>query len=130
MEKEKFSKEEIETAQFLYDKWGSSKYTSPTFKGFLNSLLKTETKFIDVRIEYKPIPDFITEEPFIDLSINDIRDSLNKRMNKEFEIKVTELPEVFSREDMICFLIDYASSYDPDSAESCLRRFLSERSKK
>ena len=120
MEKEKFSKEEIETAQFLYDKWGSSKYTSPTFKGFLNSLLKTETKFIDVRIEYESD----ASNSSLPLTANNLETHFDCATELK-GVKVTELPEVFTREDMIEFAnIDHIRYCD---IEPNLEKFISER---
>jgi hypothetical protein len=122
----KFTKEVIETAREVYGTWTSEK---TAFISYLDSLLKPETKKIVVEIEYEPIPDFITEEMAINLTVNDVRDSLKSRMNKGFNIKVTELPEVFSREDMIEFA-QYNYEHSSISKVTNLNNWLSERSKK
>jgi len=82
-----FTKKEIEAAKTLYDKWTLKTNTSVTFQGFLNSLLKPETKFIDVRIE-------------LDENVGTVENLLNT-LRVLNVISVTKLPEVFTREDMM-----------------------------
>ena len=112
----KFTKEEIETAKTLYDKWASEKYTSPTFKSFLDSLLKPETKKIRVEIEYfKP-------DGCPDMQISYIKSKLEYFEKDDF-VKVTELPEVFTRKDMIEFG-EYSKASTNYSCAENFQRFV------
>ena len=124
-----FTKEEIKTAKTLYDKWASEKYTSPTFKAFLDSLLKPETKFINVRIEY---------DDGIKLYGNDLSakglecyltNSYTDSNTNKGQIKVTELPEVFTREEVLSLFNDY-TCIPPCEVDNYMNDILSERKSK
>jgi hypothetical protein len=123
----KFTKEQIELAKKVFESYQIDQRNQPSYTYFLDSLLKPETKKIVVEIEYEPIPDFITEEMAINLTVNDVRDSLKSRMNKEFNIKVNELPEVFTREQVIG--IFDASFTDKNYINGLIDVWLSERNK-
>jgi len=100
MKKEKFTKEEIEAAKTLYDKWILKTNTSITFKGFLDSLLEPERKKIVVEIEY---------QAQINLNASKVQGCMESSScyydKNALNFKVTELPEVnkWSDADMIEF---------------------------
>lgn len=89
----KFTKEEIETAENLYELWAKEKYTSPTFKSFLDSLLKPKKGKKVFEFEYDITEGYIVSSGTVQDILNVVKGSSN--------FKVTELPEVFSRKDMI-----------------------------
>ena len=115
---EKFTKQEIETAKKVFESYQINQRNQPSYTYYLDSLLKPETKKIVVEIETGKI-----------FSVSDIKHALNYRFSeKEYNFKVTELPEVFSREQVI-------DIFDPsftskDYIDGLITKWLSERSKK
>lgn len=51
MEKERFTKEEIETARKIYEKWDGYEYVN--FRLYLDSLLKPKYKTMFFKVEYE-----------------------------------------------------------------------------
>jgi hypothetical protein len=118
---EKFTKEKIETAEKLYELWAKEKYTSPTFKSFLNSLNKPERKKIVVEIEYD---DFNNNK----IGVGDVKTAIeNYSLSSHWNFKVTELPEVFTREQVIG--IFDASFTDKNYIDGLINKWLSKRNK-
>jgi hypothetical protein len=112
----KFTKEEIETVKKIYCNWNSKQWDY--FCDYADSLLKPETKKIVVEIEYDERPDAKPNAQLIQEKIQTLM----------FNFKVTELPEVFSRLDMIDFA-NYNSDYPEFLTANNLSRFLLERNK-
>ena len=92
-----FTKEEIETALKVFETYKINPGRSNSYNEFLSSLFKPETKFIDVRIEYQ-INKFGSD---VILYEHDILGCLTGECYFSSVLEVTELPEVFTREDMI-----------------------------
>ena len=117
----KFTKEELETVGKFMDEW---KYYSPpiSLSDYLDQCKKPETKKIVVEVEYKEC------EAGKWLRADYIDAILKESLSAYREIKVTELPEVFSREDMIEFA-NYNSDYPEFLTVNNLSRFLETRSK-
>lgn len=111
-----FTKEQIETAGELYSIWnkGIGIPDSETFSEFLDSLLKPETKKIIVEIE--------SEEQ--DLTPERILSRL--KIYSFHNLKVTELPEVFTRED-IYEMFQYC--IHKNTINTCLNKFSERKSK-
>ena len=112
----KFTKEQIE-----YLKTEAKKETRVIrLDEFFDSLLKPERKKIRVEIEYE------NYNPF-PLSVGRISSALNILFDDKRKISITELPEVFTREDMIEF-----AEYDWDgiNTKNNLDTWLSERKSK
>ena len=117
MGKQEFTKEQIE---FIRNDFRESPLS---WDDYLDSLLKPETKFIDVRIEYVPFKNAF--DSIQNIYVSDVSRELRSNLNDKFNIKVTELPEVFTREDMIEFAnIDHIRYCD---IEPNLEKFISER---
>ena len=116
----KFTKEELETVGKFIDEYT---YYSPPIclSDYLDQCKKPERKFIDVRIEYN--------DSEFGMSAKAIQESIsNFDTRNEYVTKVTELPEVFSREDMIEFA-NYNSDYPEFLTVNNLSRFLETRNK-
>jgi hypothetical protein len=92
-----FTKEEIETAKKIYEKYITDKFNekiSSSYIHFLDLLLKPERKKIRVEIEY--------ESDNFPLTADRIKGACELKYDITFrKFKVTELPEVFSKEDLI-----------------------------
>ena len=118
MEKLNFTPEQI---KYLKKKWNWS-FTEKSYSAFLDSLLKPETKKIIVEIESNYCDSigilnriFCGEKGLCDFTF-------------ENKWRATELPEVFTREDMIEFAkIDHVRYCD---IEPNLEKFISERKSK
>jgi hypothetical protein len=115
----KFTKEELEAvgkfiAEYTY-------YSPPiSLSDYLDQCKKPERKKIVVEIEYN--------DSEFGMSAKVIQEAIsNFHTRNEYVTKVTELPETFTREDMIEFLRD---SYSDVSYENAFDLWLSERSKK
>jgi hypothetical protein len=83
LETKKYTKEEIETGRKLFFEWD----TAMNFEDWLDSLLKPKTKKIRVEIE-------------LDENVGTVENLLNA-LGVLNVISVKELPEVFSREEVI-----------------------------
>ena len=116
MEKVEFTAEQV---KYLKEEWIAS--PERNFIEFANSLLKPETKFIDVRIEYDN--DIMFDVSYLQNIIEKYRD-----VDFRNRFKVTELPEVFSRQDMIEFA-NYHHHVD-ETVETNINDWLSERKSK
>ena len=111
-----FTKEQIE---FIKEEWRNS--TLGFAPEFLDSLLKPETKFIDVRIEY--------ESDNFPLTADRVKSALELKYDITFRnFKVKELPEVFSKKDLIEFA-NYHHHVD-ETVETNINDWLSERKSK
>lgn len=123
----KFSKEEIETAKKVFETYKINPGCSNSYNEFLSSLFKPETKFINVRIEYVPFKNAF--DSIQNLYTNDVKRALCSDLNSKFNIKVTELPEVFTREEVIKFAENYAV-YGETSVKDYFNIYFSERKSK
>ena len=103
-----FTKEQIETAKKILESYRVVQNRHHNFENYLDSLLKPETKFIDVRIEYVPFKNAF--DSIQNIYVSDVSRELRSNLNDKFNIKVTELPEVFTREDMIEFALYHYNS--------------------
>ncbi len=113
-----FTKEEIETALKTWDEY-SDTLNELSYADWLNSLLKPETKKIVVEVEY--------DDNEYGMSAEAIYQSINSfDVRNEYVTKVKELPEVFSREDMIDFA-EYYSDSDVWNLQIAFDNWLSER---
>ena len=114
----KFTKEELETVGKFIDEY--TYYSPPiSLSDYLDQCKKPERKFIDVRIEYN--------DSEFGMSAKAIQESIsNFDTRNEYVTKVTELPEVFSRQDILEMLKDCLHS---DTINMCCDLFISERSK-
>jgi len=120
-----FTKEEIETAESLWDDYYSSEFCGKLyFKDWLNKK-RIQIKKVILEIEYEHAYNMQTpmRKEFIFSAINNW-DSIKSFKN----IKVTELPEVFTREDME----DFARyrNYLVGKTEELFNKWLSERKSK
>jgi hypothetical protein len=90
----KFTKEELETVGKFIDEY--TYYSPPiSLSDYLDQCKKPETKKIIVEIEYK---DFNNNK----IGAGDVKTSIeNYSLSSHWNFKVTELPEVFSREDIM-----------------------------
>lgn len=124
----KFTKKEIETAEKIFNSYQNCNNPPRLFREYLHSLLKPERKFIDVRIEYQ-LNKFGSE---VILYEHNILECLTGEGYWSSVIKVTELPEVFSRQDMIEFAKESIYAHrNPDYIDiDYLNYFLSERKSK
>ena len=116
MKKQEFTKEEIETTKLMWNDY--HKYTPNMLIGFevwLDSLLKPETKFVDVRIEY-------------DEKNGKVEYLLSALKVLNFN-SVTELPEVFTREEVKLFT-KYCIDNGWIHLEKALDNWLDERKSK
>jgi hypothetical protein len=130
----KFTKEQIKTAIAILNTQGMNGEDVISIKDLitnLDSLLKPETKFIDVRVEYN--------DSEFGMSAKAIQESIsNFDTRNEYVTKVTELPEMFTREDMIELAsrvisdiqINHQCYPQNKFGNDDLEIFLSERSKK
>jgi hypothetical protein len=121
-----FTKEEIKTAEKIWDEYSNKENVQETVSGFrfyLHSLLKPERKKIRVEIEYD-----VTDK--VEINLKGIYYAFKNSFSDYRDIKVTELPEVFSREDMILFANYYYCDHTSTDQEQCLIDWLSERSSK
>ncbi len=121
---EKFTKEEIETAQKVYESYiHSGKINTLSFRNHLISLLEPKRKKIVVEIEY---------QARWDLNPDKIRDCMESNScyydRKALNFVITELPEAFSKSDMINFA-NYNSDYPEFLTVNNLSRFLETRNK-
>lgn len=117
-----FTKEEIETAKKLYSKYRNQTAVDDGFTNFadwVDSLLKPKTKKIIVEIEVYGG----SQVMFLNGIENALRD---KYYNAA--IKVTELPEVFSKKDLIEFT-NYHHHVD-ETVETNINDWLSQRKSK
>ena len=117
MKKQEFTKEEIETTKLMWNDY--HKYTPNMLIGFevwLDSLLKPETKFIDVRIEYESLGGFDLKSYILNCF-------------PFANTKVTELPEVFTREEVKLFT-KYCIDNGWIHLEKALDNWLDERKSK
>ena len=115
-----FTKEQIETAKKILESYRVVQNRHHNFENYLDSLLKPETKFIDVRIEYESD----ASNSSLPLTANNLETHFDCATELK-GVKVTELPEVFTREDMIEFAnIDHIRYCD---IEPNLEKFISER---
>ena len=118
---EKFTKQEIETAKKVFESYQINQRNQPSYTYYLDLLLKPETKKIVIEIECNYPKEFPLDE-------HSIRAILNCGCSESgLDWKVTELPEVFSRED-IDKIFDSKFS-DNDYVDSFINKLLSERSK-
>ena len=98
----KFTKEELETVGKFIDEY--TYYSPPiSLSDYLDQCKKPERKKIVVEVEYND-SEFGMSDKAIQESIS------NFDTRNEYVTKVTELPEVFSREDMIGFIDFYENS--------------------
>ena len=117
-----FTKEQIETAKKILESYRVVQNRHHNFENYLDSLLKPETKKIIVEIESNDCDSigilnriFCGEKGLCDFTF-------------ENKWRATELPEVFTREDMIEFAkIDHVRYCD---IEPNLEKFISERKSK
>jgi len=117
-----FTKEQIETAKKILESYRVVQNRHHNFENYLDSLLKPETKFIDVRIEY--------ESDNFPLTADRVKSALELKYDITFRnFKVTELPEVFTREDMIDFA-QYNYEHSSISKVTNLDTWLSESKSK
>lgn len=112
MEKLNFTPEQI---KYLKKKWNWS-FTEKSYSAFLDSLLKPETKFIDVRIEYESLGGFDLKSYILNCF-------------PFANTKVTELPEVFTREEVKLFT-KYCIDNGWIHLEKALDNWLDERKSK
>jgi len=121
----KFTKEQIETAVNViedYDKDRNPKSDMISIGyliGHLKDRIKEQRKKIVVEIEYNGRPDMNLDKHIIEQRLQTMM----------FNIKVTELPEVFSREDMKLFA-KYCVDKEWIYLDEALDNWLFERSKK
>jgi hypothetical protein len=116
----KFTKEELETVGKFMDEW---KYYSPpiSLSDYLDQCKKPKTKKIVVEVEY--------DDSEFGMSAKAIQESIsNFDTRNEYVTKVTELPEVFSKSDMINFGMYNREDFYSDMGES-FDNWLSERNK-
>ena len=121
MKTEKFTKEEIETAKKVWDTFKVNPGCSKSYNEYLDSLLKPERKKIRVEIEYDNI-----EYPIV---AEDISDMIISQFNLRYNFKITELPEVFTREEVIKFAENY-TVYCETSVKDYFNIYFSERKSK
>lgn len=120
----KFTKEELETVGKFIDEY--TYYSPPiSLSDYLDQCKKPETKKIVVEVEYKEC------EAGKWLRADYIDAILKESLSAYREVKVTELPEVFSREEIVK-LRDYilTGSHFHTEIKKAFNDFLSERSKK
>lgn len=115
----KFTKQQIETGKQLIESYKNRPVIKMDFENYLDSLLKTERKKIIVEIEYDS-----------DDSNWDKTELENVLSYYRGRCKVTELPEVFTRED-IDSLTNYLDRYSHlNSLLDLKTEWLSERKQK
>lgn len=123
----KFTKEQIETAKELLKTYRNDSNVSVGFDGYLDSLLKPERKKIIVEIEYDKIKGSFGRD--LDITKINVENTMKKEFISDFNFKITELPEVFTRENMI----EFAEYYSDDTEWNFNHSFdhwLSERNYK
>ena len=117
-----FTKEQIETAKKILESYRVVQNRHHNFENYLDSLLKPETKKIIVEIESNDCDSigilnriFCGEKGLCDFTF-------------ENKWRATELPEVFTREDMIEFA-NYHHHVD-ETVETNINDWLSQRESK
>jgi hypothetical protein len=118
---EKFTKEELETVGKFMDEY---MYYSPpiSLSDYLDQCKKPKTKKIVVEIEYND-----SEFGISDKAIQEAISNFDTR--NEYVTKVTELPETFTREDMIKFKYGMVNDANSIFWHYQIENFLSERNK-
>jgi len=119
-----YTKEEIKTALLLLSEYEGNSLPI-NFEDYLKSKLKPETKKIRVEIEYE-VGIKLYGEDISAKTLEIYLTSTNSRIMLG-QVKVTELPEVFSRDELY---IIFKNTIHPNSIKHCLDKFISERDSK
>lgn len=120
-----FTKNEIETSKKMFKDWFGEVEGVGNYLEYLDSLLKPERKKIRVEIEWD-------ETGMDDITGNSISTLITRNHAKERNLKVTELPEVFTIED-IEDLKEYLyrkTAYDKGFLHNVINDWFSERKSK